>query len=226
MPLIAKREAKLLRARLQALLEGPVRIDLFVRRERELFRVADRCSFCPQTRLLFEELAALCARLELRVRTLPDDEALAREFEVVLVPAAVLSGAARGRVRYLGIPLGNELTTLLEDLVDVSRGFTDLPESVRESVKALRAPVHIELFVTPDCPYCPAVARLVHKLAVESACVTADVIEAGEFPELAARYGVEAVPSLVVNGRLALAGARPDRQLVEKVLRASGAAGG
>ena len=221
MPLIAKREAELLRERLQALLAGPVRIDLFVRRERELFRVADRCSTCPETRQLFEELAALCARLELRVRTLPDEEALARELDVSLVPAVVLSGAARGRVRYLGIPLGNELTTLLEDLVDVSRGVTDLPEPVRESLRELSAPVHVELFVAPDCPYCPSVARLVHKLAVESERVTADVIEAGEFPELAARYGVEAVPSLVVNGRLAMAGSRPDRRFVEEVLRAS-----
>jgi glutaredoxin-like protein len=217
MPLIQKREADLLRERLRSLLEGPVRIDLWLREEVGHFRAADSCGTCAETRQLLEELTALCARLELRVRAMP---AGGKTFGDAL-PAIELSGAARGCLRYLGIPIGNELTTLLEDLVDVSRGSTDLPDEVRAALQALREPLHLALFVTPDCPRCPPLARLVHKLAVEGERVTAEVIDAGEFPELARRHGVESVPSLVVNGRLARVGSGSERQFLASVLRAA-----
>jgi hypothetical protein len=36
-------------------------------------------------------------------------------------------------------------------------------------------------------------------MAIESANVTADVIEASEFPELIQRYGVRGVPKTMIN---------------------------
>jgi predicted DsbA family dithiol-disulfide isomerase len=50
--------------------------------------------------------------------------------------------------------------------------------------------------------------------------ITADVIEATEFPELADRYQVMAVPKIVVNDRVEFVGALPERQFVQQVLRA------
>lgn len=50
--------------------------------------------------------------------------------------------------------------------------------------------------------------------------ITADVIEATEFPELADRYQVMAVPKIVVNDRVEFVGALPEPQFVQQVLRA------
>ena len=50
--------------------------------------------------------------------------------------------------------------------------------------------------------------------------ITADVVEATEFPDLAARYQVMAVPKIVVNDRIEFVGALPERQFVQQVLRA------
>lgn len=50
--------------------------------------------------------------------------------------------------------------------------------------------------------------------------ITADVIEATEFPELADRYQVMAVPKIVVNDRVEFVGALPEQQFVQQVLRA------
>jgi predicted DsbA family dithiol-disulfide isomerase len=50
--------------------------------------------------------------------------------------------------------------------------------------------------------------------------ITADVIEATEFPELADRYQVMAVPKIVVNDRVEFVGALPEAQFVQQVLRA------
>ena len=50
--------------------------------------------------------------------------------------------------------------------------------------------------------------------------ITADVIEANEFPRLAQAYTVMNVPKTVVNDRAEIVGAVPERQFVREVLRA------
>lgn len=62
-------------------------------------------------------------------------------------------------------------------------------------------------------------ASLAHKMAIESDRVTADVIEASEFPDLSQRYAVSAVPKTVVNDQFELLGARPESSFVAEVLR-------
>ena len=49
-------------------------------------------------------------------------------------------------------------------------------------------------------------------MAVESEHVTADVIEAMEFPDLSQRYGVRGVPKIVINETTEFVGALPEAQ--------------
>jgi hypothetical protein len=58
-------------------------------------------------------------------------------------------------------------------------------------------------------------------MAMESPHVTADVIEANEFPQLSARYAVQAVPKTVVNDRAEFLGAVPESRFLQEVLAAS-----
>jgi hypothetical protein len=62
--------------------------------------------------------------------------------------------------------------------------------------------------------------RLAHHLAVASDWIRGDCVEATEFPELAQRYMVIAVPKIVVNERVSFEGALPEPQFVDAVLRA------
>ncbi len=63
-------------------------------------------------------------------------------------------------------------------------------------------------------------ARAAFQLALANAKVQAEVIEVNEFPELAQRYGVRAVPLTVIADRVAIPGAVPEGVLVEQVLKA------
>jgi glutaredoxin-like protein len=137
------------------------------------------------------------------------------------VPTLVLRGAARGVVRYVGIPAGLEFATLLDDLAAVSRGTTTLGDDSRTKLATLAGPVHVQVFVTPTCPYCPKVASLAHQTAVESAHVTADVVEISEFPDLATQYHVHGVPKVVMNDTVELVGAQPEAAFVEALLEAA-----
>lgn len=57
-------------------------------------------------------------------------------------------------------------------------------------------------------------------MAIESAQVTADVIEVSEFPELIQRYAVRGVPKTMINSSIGLEGAIPEAALMERIARA------
>ena len=63
-------------------------------------------------------------------------------------------------------------------------------------------------------------ARAAYQLALTNPKVHAEVIEVNEFPELAQRYGVRAVPLTVIADRVAIPGAVHEKVLVEQVLKA------
>ena len=61
--------------------------------------------------------------------------------------------------------------------------------------------------------------RLAHQLAMENDFIHADCVEATEFPDLAAKYRVYAVPRTVINGTQAVEGAVPESFLVDAILK-------
>lgn len=216
MSLIPKKDADALRQHLEARLAAPVTIDYFTQ---AVGRAS--CEACPETQMLLEEVAQLSERIQLRIHDIDAEASLAGELGVDRAPTIVLRGAARGQVRYLGIPAGHEFGSLLGDLIDVASGETDLSPATKEALRGLERDIHIRVFVTPSCPFCPGAARLAHKLAVESHRVTAEVVEASEFPDLVQRYRVQGVPKVVINESVEFVGAQPEARFVKELLRAA-----
>ena len=62
--------------------------------------------------------------------------------------------------------------------------------------------------------------RLAQHMAVASSRVRAECIEATEFPEMAQRYQVMAVPKIIINDRVQFEGALPEPQFLAAVLQA------
>jgi len=193
-------------------LEGDVKIRYFTQEF--------ECEFCKETRMLLEELAALSQKINLEVYDFVANQGKAQEFGVDKIPATIISGKEEYKVRYFGIPAGYEFTSLVEDIVDVSKGKSRLPPPLIDKVKSITKPLHIQVFVTPTCPYCPKVVRTAHQLAIENPNITADMVESIEFPHLANRYLVMAVPKTVINDKVEFVGALPEGQVIEYVLKA------
>ena len=59
---------------------------------------------------------------------------------------------------------------------------------------------------------------LAHKLAMASDMITAEVVEANEFPDLANRYDVYGVPRTVINEVIHIEGAVPEDDLVQAMM--------
>lgn len=220
MTLLAEKDTLALRQMLEKRLTAPVTIDYFTRTESNLIVPGRECEACDETERLLEEVAGLSDKIRLEVHDFFSDDDLAATMRVDRIPAIVLSGGARGRVRYFGIPSGYEFGSFVEELIDVANGTTDLAPATRSALQGLARDVHIRVFVTPGCPFCPTAARLAHKMAVESDKVTADVVEATEFPDLVERYKVHGVPKVVVNETVKFTGAQPEARFVGSVLQA------
>jgi glutaredoxin-like protein len=130
-------------------LQDEVNITYFTQRESVLIVPGQECSSCKETRELLEELTETSDKLHLTVKDFVRDEQEAQNLGVTRIPAFILQGHARGAVRYFGIPAGYEFSTLVEDLIDVSKGTTRLNEKTRETLATVDQDLHIQVFVTP-----------------------------------------------------------------------------
>jgi len=59
-------------------------------------------------------------------------------------------------------------------------------------------------------------------MAIVSPKVTADVIEAEEYPDLSNRFRVTGVPKIVINDTQEMIGAQREKKFVEEVVKAGG----
>lgn len=194
--------------RLEAL-EGEVRLIFF--------KESLMCQTCGPTEDFYKEVAGLSSKVKLEVYNRVTDVEKAAAYGITLSPAAVIEGPKGGRVRFFGIPAGYEFVSLLEALKNSAAAATDLQPETVAALGAVTAPVNIKVFVTPTCPYCPAAVVLAHKFALASPQITAEMVEATEFPELADKYGVEGVPKIVVNEKVNLVGAQPEQAMLKAV---------
>mgnify|MGYP005839476829 CR=1 FL=1 len=227
MPLISEQNQTLLRDKFAKDLTNKVNITLFTQAESPLTVPGQECMYCKETRELLEEIAGLSDKISLRVRDFVADSEEAKQSGVDKIPAIIIGdGASRG-VRYFGIPSGYEFASLIEDIVEVSRGDTELSADIKSQLAKIDQDVHIQVFVTPTCPYCPGAARVAHQMAIENPHFTSDVIEAMEFPHLAQKYRVMAVPKIVINDKIEFQGSVPADEFLRQVLQAiPGQAGG
>lgn len=181
------------------------------------------CVFCKETKALLNEVSALSEKIELVIYDFVADKEKASEFEVEKIPATILSGKENYGIRFFGIPSGYEYTSFIEAIIDVSKGKADLDQKTIDALKSVDKDIHIQVFVTPTCPYCTMAVRLGHQFALESPRIKADMVESTEFPHLAQRYNISGVPKTVINESSFIDGAVPEETFLEQVLKASSA---
>ena len=213
MALIKEKDAKTVQDRL-AKLANPVTLAVFTQEF--------ECDLCRETRELVEEVAGLSGgKVKAEVFDLVRDKAKADALGIDKIPAIAVLGAGgedRG-IRFFGIPAGYEFIPLLETLEMVSRGDSGLSPATREKLKTLTAPLSLQVFVTPTCPYCPRAVLTAFRLAMESKLVSAAMVEATEFPHLANRHQVSGVPHTVIgDSPQPMIGAYPEGAAVDMIL--------
>ena len=178
------------------------------------------CEYCRQNTSLAQELASLSEKLAIEIYNFALDKEAVERYGVDKIPALVVEGEKDYGIRFYGVPAGYELASLLEAIKAVSAGESGLAPEIKETLKGLKEPLHLQVFVTLTCPYCPMAVQLAQRMALESDMVRADLVEASEFPHLVQRYNVFAVPKTVVNEKTSFEGALPEQRFLEQILKA------
>ena len=118
------------------------------------FGSRENCDYCADTLQLLQEIVAIDEKLGLDIYDLQDDAAMAAKFSADKAPLIVVAAKDNGQVvnygiQYSGIPAGHEFGTLINDIVLVSGRDSGLSQEVRDFLKHLEKPLHLQVFVTP-----------------------------------------------------------------------------
>jgi glutaredoxin-like protein len=182
-----------------------------------VFSQENECLFCKDTRELVLELGTLSPKIKTKVYDFVKNGDEDIKYNIKRIPAIAIVGNKDYGIRYYGVPAGYEFPVIVEDIIDVSRGATSLPDSIKKRLSEIKKPVHLQIFVSPTCPFCPRAARMAHQLAIESEFIRSDVIEMIEFPYLVQKYRIMSVPHIVINEDTAFTGAQPIEVFIEQI---------
>lgn len=215
MALLSEKDAALVQEQFGDTLTGPVKMAVYTSKS--------DCTYCGETMQIAEELAELSDLISWEERDFDTDT---HGLAVDKVPAIAILGQDESGaevdygIRFYGIPSGYEFMSLLDAIQTVGGGKVELSDDTLKFLDGLTEDVHIQVFVTPTCPYCPRAVILAHHLAFASARVHADMVEATEFPELSSRYNVMGVPRSVINDTVHQEGAVPEAMFLLKMQEA------
>ncbi len=207
--MLSDSEKDALKKKFATLLVNDVELVVFTQ-ERE-------CQFCKETRELVEGFEALSPKIKVKVYDFVKNGDEDIKYNIKKIPAIAIIGSRDYGVRYYGVPAGYEFAAFVDDIIDVSRGTTSFSETLKKKIAEIKKPVHLQVFVSPTCPYCPKAARYAHQFAIENEFITADVIEMTEFPYLVQRYSVMSTPHIVINEDTSFVGAQPAEAFIEQI---------
>ncbi len=104
------------------------------------------------------------------------------------------------RVRFAGIPMGHEFTSLVLALLQVGGHPPKVTAAVIEQIRALEGSFHFETFISLTCHNCPDVVQALNLMAVLNPNVTSTMIDGALFQDEVEARKIMAVPTVFVNG--------------------------
>lgn len=185
-----------------------------------MFTQEFECEYCKVTRELIEEVSGLSDKISLEVHDFVKEADLAKNYGVDKIPATLLLGDRDYGIRFYGVPAGYEFTTFIEDVINVSRRDPGLPKEVLDLLTSVDRPVHIQVMISPTCPYCARAVRTAHRFAMANGYIRGDMIGITEFPYLAIKYSVQGVPKIIINEKYSVVGDIPETEFAQAVLKA------
>ena len=105
------------------------------------------------------------------------------------------------RVRFAGVPLGHELSSLVLALLQVGGHPPKVDAGVLERVRGLAGELRFETFVSLSCQSCPEVVQALNLMAAVNPAIRHTMLDGAAFQAEVERRGILAVPAVFLNGR-------------------------
>ncbi len=103
-------------------------------------------------------------------------------------------------------PEAKELTPFLDLLARVAADDAGLPARLAETLRAVDVPSLVDIYVTTQCPNCPAVMNRISPFPLVNARIALRVVDGQLFPEMAQERAVRAVPTILLGDGIRFTG--------------------
>ena len=120
-------------------------------------------------------------------------------------------------VRFAGLPLGHEFTSLVLALLWTGGHPPKVEQDVLDSIKALDGDFNFEVYMSLSCHNCPDVVQALSLMAIFNPKIKTVVIEGGAFQKEVTEREIMAVPMVFLNGEVFGSGRMGVEEIVAKL---------
>ncbi len=120
-------------------------------------------------------------------------------------------------VRFAGLPLGHEFTSLVLALLWTGGHPPKVEQDVIDAVRALDGDFSFEVYMSLSCHNCPDVVQALSLMAIVNPKVRTVVIEGGAFQKEVEERQIMAVPMVFLNGQVFASGRMTVEEIVAKL---------
>lgn len=189
-----------LKAQLQAYLEK-------VTQPFEIIASLDDGAKSIELKNLLEEIASLSDKITLRT---DGDDARKPSFALNRINGEI-------SLRFAGIPMGHEFTSLVLALLQVGGHPSKLGQEVIEQITNLDGEMNFETYFSLSCQNCPDVVQALNLMAVLNPNIKHVAIDGALFQEEVEQRQVMSVPMVFLNGEMFGQGRMDVEQILAKV---------
>ena len=174
----------------------------------ELVVALDGSDKAAELKSLAEDIASLSSLIHLKDET---DSA-------VLKPSMLVRSTAKNtQIRFAGVPMGHEFTSLVLALLHSGGHSIKEEAAVLEQISALQGEFNFEVFVSLSCQTCPEVVQALNLMAAVNPKIKTTMIDGAVFPDEVSKRNIMAVPTVYLNGQQFSQGAITLTNILNKV---------
>lgn len=129
----------------------------------------------------------------------------------------VISVENQSELRFAGIPLGHEFTSLVLALLHSGGHPMKVDESLIETIRQLPVDCEFETYISLSCQNCPEVVQALNMAAVLNPGIRHTMIDGALFQDEVDQRKIMAVPSVYLNGELFAQGRISLQDVVRKL---------
>ncbi len=189
-----------LKAQLQAYLEK-------VTQPFEIIASLDNGEKSTDLQNLLEEIAGMSDKITLRT---DGDDARKPSFALNRIDGQI-------NLRFAGLPMGHEFTSLVLALLQVGGHPSKLGQDVIEQIANLDGKMNFETYFSLSCQNCPDVVQALNLMAVLNPNISHVAIDGALFQEEVEQRQVMSVPMVFLNGEMFGQGRMDVEQILAKV---------
>ncbi len=130
---------------------------------------------------------------------------------------AIRAAGSEARVRFAGIPMGHEFTSLILAVLQAGGHDPKIEQELIEQIQGLDSELNFETYISLSCQNCPEVVQALNLLATLNPRITHTMIDGALFQEEVDKNQIMAVPTVLLNGAHFAQGRISLKEIIRKI---------